>query len=173
MRLPVERISTSSGILILAVLSLYNSGCVHRRELVANENKVQIPGVMSVWSTAAKSKGKVFELDFHMMNESKGTVLVMVGDINCGRGPGTGTISHVTTQGWMIFKTSKQNASEVIPFGIGQERILKFRCGDLASDTGEYKVLIHRVFENHNNDQITPGKVLATELTWKLQDKLE
>lgn len=131
---------------------------------------MEISGVMSVWATLLKNKNshRKYDVTFHMKNNTKGTIIVMTGDISCSRGNSRGTLVGAIKGHFNKKHTSNVKNAETMNFGVDEEKTTEIICGDLEADEGDFQIIIHRIFDNPSNDGVTPGKVLATSLKWSL-----
>lgn len=128
--------------------------------------KIEIPGgkrvtragVISIAAPWVKDKGKKFDIGVSLTNESKQSIIVMLGDLHCKRGNLDGVLHHT------FFNTGERT----IDLTPGQNKSFNMVCDVHEATRGDYRVTIGRVFANPANDGKTKGEVLATNVEWVL-----
>ena len=143
---------------ILAILFL--SACGHGKIAPDPQNVATKKGVISAWADWIKPKGKRYDMHFHVKNESNAAIVVRSGDMNCFRG---------ATQGEMKY-TFFNTGERLIDLGIGQDKGANLVCTFPMAATGDFRVVIRRVFDNPSNDGKTTVNVVAENIEWKQSD---
>ena len=132
--------------------------CFAGKIKIEGGKKVTKAGVISVSADWVKDKGKKYDINLSLTNESKQSIIVMLNDLHCKRGNATGIIHHT------FFNTGERT----IDLTPGQVKSFNMVCDVKEPTRGDYQVSIGRVFENPANDGKTKGKVLATDVVWEL-----
>ena len=123
--------------------------------LGTEDNKVTKTGVISVYSSWLKEKGKKYDLDFNLRNEHDKGIILLVNEVHCYRGKEEG-----------ITKLGGDNA---MYFRAGELKDPVLTCKLSTSEPGEYRVTIGKIHENISGDGKSLGKVLSKGLEWKLK----
>ncbi len=123
------------------------SGCAHKKSVVG-DNKISLPGVMSVWSAWVKDKGSKFDTELNFTNESKQHVMFLSSDAHCYRGEVEGRIKNI--------------GDRTVDLAPGATKMYHTHC-DLAGNGGKgnFKIVIKEVYANPSADGLTKGKLLG------------
>lgn len=140
-------------------LAIIIVGCGHKK-IATDDNVAEKKGVLSMWASWVKPKGKKYDMNFHIRNLSSKAIIVKFADVNCYRGAHTGTVKYT------FFNTGERT----IDMAPGQEKAANMVCSFGGETKGDFKVVIHRVFENPTNDGKTAGKLIGNEISWEQKD---
>lgn len=140
-------------ILLLGVFVL--SGC-RTTHVPPMDTKVEKKGLVSVWATKIKDKGKKYDIFLNVTNESEKPIIILLKDISCSKGNTPGIIRHT------FFNTGERT----IDFGAGETKFFRMVCNHQIKSEGAFKVKISKVFSDKNKDGVTPGKKLADNIVW-------
>ena len=147
-------------VLVTFVTLLFTtSSFAGRVQLGVNDNKVTVKDVLSVWSEWIKDKGKKFDINIHLQNESDQGIIIQLSEIRCHRGGAQGELKHTffnTGEKVMDFKPHEQKSFNLV-CKIGQET------------KGEYKLTVGTVYANPSGDGKTLGKPIAKNIEWKVK----
>jgi len=143
----------------LISLAAVIAACGHKK-IATDNNVAEKKGVLSMYASWVKPKGNKYDMKFHIRNLSDKAIIVKFGDVNCYRGDHTGTVKYT------FFNTGERT----IDMAPGQEKAANMVCSFGGETTGDFKVVIHRVFENPSNDGKTTGNVMAKEIIWEQKD---
>ncbi len=148
----------------IALLIAATIACTHKKIATDPGNVAGQKGVVSAWAEWVKPKTKKYDLHFHIKNESDKTIIVKLGDINCYRGERSGDVRYT------FFNTGERT----IDVGPGQDKHANMVCSFGVPQTGDFRVVIRRVFANPSNDGKTTGDVIAKDIVWQqLESKLQ
>ena len=142
----------------LVACAVAAAGCAHsHKEFTPATQTVTVPGVISCWGNWIKDKGDKFDVSFSIRNDSPDAfALVFLSDISGGRGDAEGTVRHSAWAG-----------ERTIDMRPGQLKTFTLTCGyQREVHAGDYRIEIHKVFENPTHDGRTPGKVVAENVVW-------
>lgn len=146
--------------LFTAVVALTTLVSCSGKKVVDTANAVATKSnVLTVSGANLKDKGKKFDVDFGLVNEAEKTIIVMLADIQCFRGTVQGIPQHA-------FFGAGERTIDISPKSKKQLHLV-CKLGEKV-DSGDYKLVVSRVFENPNNDRRTTGKELAKNIEWKL-----
>ena len=140
-----------------SLMVLAFAGCTSRHELVAEQNKVTRPNVISVSADWISDKGKKYDLGFNVHNEHNKGIIILLKEFRCFKGKTEGVVKHA------FFNAGERT----IDFRQGQMKQFKLVCTAKGEPGGEFKIIISKVYENPNDDGKTTGKVLAQNIEWK------
>ncbi len=145
---------------LVAVASLVS--CGHGiTKLDKAQSEAKVDGVISVWPSWIKDKGKKFDLQLNIVNlDQKQGIIVMLQDMSCKRGDIVGTLKHT------FFNTGERT----IDLKPGQAKSFNMVCTLPAIVKGDYLVTFGKVYANPKLDGYTQGPVLAQSLVWKYSD---
>ncbi len=148
-------IKVLTGIVVMSALI----SCSGRKVVDTGAAVATKSAVLTVQANGLKDKGKKYDVDFSMINESEKTVIVLLADMGCYKGNVQGTLQHAFFGAGerTIDLTSKQKKNFHLVCKLGSK-----------VESGEYKVVVRRVYENLSNDRKTTGKEIAKDIEWKL-----
>ena len=133
--------------------------CSHQIKLDPATTKVTAKGILSVSANWIKDKQDKFDMRLRLNNESESGLIILLNDIRCFRGSARGQIKHT------FFNTGERT----IDFQAGEVKVFNIVCRFDSDTTGDFKIAIHKVYENKELDGKTKGKVLATNIEWVLK----
>lgn len=141
-------------LLVLSMLFLWSCTEVYH----PSDPVVYRSETIRVTVSTVKDKGKHYDVDGRIHNQTDQSILVLFGGINCFKGSLEG-VPHYPL--WIGEQHIDIPASSAKP--------LKFSCklGRKVSD-GKYRLAIRKVFENPSGDGKTPGKALAENISFEL-----
>jgi hypothetical protein len=123
-----------------------------RTEIAPAGNKVTKAGVISIYSEWVKDKGKKYDLNLTLSNDHDKDIIVLLNDFRCFRGTVSGEIKSDDT-------------IHLLP---GKKKGLTVTCNLGSKTKGEYRIVVTKVYENPASDEKTLGKVIGTEIEWKV-----
>ncbi len=130
--------------------------CGGKKIVMTDNNTAKASGVMSLTVGWVKDKGKKFDINFTMRNESESkSLIVYLHDLNCYRGTAMGEMRH---------------KDQVVDFRVGQSKTFTLVCRQTGDAKGAMRLNIAKVYDNPSNDGRVPGKVIATNIDWKSVD---
>jgi len=118
--------------------------------------------VLSIQATEVKDKGKKYDIEFGLVNESEKNIIVFLADVLCYKGNTQGVASHA-------FFGAGERTIDMSPKQKKNFRLVCKLGGKVES--GDYKLIVSRVFDNPSNDRRTTGKEIAKSIEWKLAGK--
>jgi len=145
------------GFLALALV-VFLTGCASRRELSPSTNKVSKDNLISVWAEWVKDKGKKYDIRLMVSNDSPNPFIILLSEMQCWRGNMRGEMKHT------FFNTGERT----IDFKAGEMKSFNMVCRLGGEAVGDIRVVIGRVLENPGGDGKTLGKVLTSNVEWKI-----
>jgi hypothetical protein len=148
-------------ILLWVVTSVFSVPCLAGKvEISPADNKVTIPGVVTLYGEWIKEKGKKYDLSFAIQSEAPKNIIIQLSDMHCSHGDMQGELEHT------FFNVGEK----VINFKPHELKKFTFVCKIGSKvETGEYKIVVDTVYENASGDGKTLGKGLAKEVEWKVR----
>ena len=134
----------------IVVLGL--TACGGHKVKLNKENEVAKTGVLKVWAALVKDKKTRFDAQMHFQNAHAKGIIIGVEDIRCFRGNGEGKLHRMVARN--------------ISLDVGQERSFNLIC-DNVPDSGGFRFIIGKIYENPNGDGATRGAVIATNVEWE------
>ena len=134
------------------IVALGLSACGGHSVKLSNENGVTAKGVVSIWAAVVKDKKIKYDATMHFRNEHARGIIFAVQDIHCFRGDGEGKLHRMVAR--------------YISLDPGQERSFHLICEN-APESGGFRFVIGKIFDNPNGDGATQGAVIATNVEWK------
>jgi hypothetical protein len=141
--------------LVVLIAGLLLSACSGKKVKLNDGNKVSKNGVV-LWASWIKDKGKKFDLQLNLLNETKKSIIINLSDMSCFRGSLQGELKHT------FFNTGERT----IDLGVGLKKSFNMVCNYGEKASGNYKIVISQVFENPGSDGKTRGAVIANNLEW-------
>ena len=149
----IQRLCALLGITLCFVFT----GCGAKTVRLTDEFKVTKDNV-SMWATWVKDKGKKYDLNLNIANNTDKDVIIMLEEMSCFRGSNRGALKHT------FFNTGER----VIDFRAGQMKGFNLVCDLQANVEGDFKIKVAKVYENLGGDGKTRGKAIASDLEWKI-----
>ena len=143
----------------VAIALLPGAGCANKIFLTGSDYQVSGKQTLLVAAGWIKQKSDSFDVRLLLANQTDHDIIIMLKDLDCARGGYTGTLVHAAFGG----------GDRKIDVGPRGQKALTMVCLlDDGPETGEYQIVIRRVFDNPNADGATLGEVLAKNIEWKL-----
>lgn len=146
----------------MVALTVSLSAFAGKVDIAESDNKITVPNVISLSAEWIKDKGKKYDIHFKMHNEHSKPIVVLLSEMTCYRGGMLGELAHT------FFNTGERT----IDFGAGQLKAFNLVCkiGEKGGKNGgEYSIKLANVYENPSGDGKTLGKVLKTNVEWKVR----
>lgn len=118
--------------------------------------------VLSIQATEVKDKGKKYDIEFGLVNETEKNIIVLLADILCYKGNTQGVTQHA-------FFGAGERTIDMSPKQKKNFRLVCKLGGKV--EAGDYKLVVSRVYDNPSNDRRTTGKEIAKGIEWKLAGK--
>jgi hypothetical protein len=147
-------------LLVFAFIGTLFAGCGHK---IVNPGNVATgkDKVLSAYAGWVKDKGKKYDLDFHLRNDSDKPIIVFLADLTCMRGDVQGVLKHT------FFNTGERT----INIRPGAEKSSNMVCNLGTKTKGDFKITVKNVFSNPSGDGVNAGQVIAKDITWTQADK--
>lgn len=126
-------------------------------KIMTDQKPVTAPGVASMWINWVKDKGKKFDFEMVIKNESDKGIIIFLYEISCDRGNRHGEVKHT------FFNTGERT----IDFRPHEQKKFGLVCRYDEETKGEYKVTIGSIYDNPSGDGKITGKKIANNLVWK------
>jgi hypothetical protein len=128
-------------------------------QLAPEQQTMKKDGIISMNVEWVKDKKSKYDIRMQLHNESKGAIIVKLGDMECYRGERQGILRHT------FFNTGERT----IDFRVGQSKVFQMVC-NTGPAKGPFRIVFGRVFDNPENDGATIGKVISETIEWKAND---
>lgn len=146
-------------LLTLVAFSLSFAAHAGKIEISESDNRVTVPGVISLSAEWVKDKGKKYDVHFKMRNEHDKPIIVLFREMQCWRGSLIGELKHT------FFNTGEKTID--LHRAEMKEMNLVCRLSEEAKG-GEYRLVVGSVYENASGDGHSLGKVLKHNITWQV-----
>ncbi len=133
------------------------SSCVHKSDLIKNDNAVVVDGLFEFWASSVKETPKKLALRMYLANNFDQPILIRVRDIHCSQ-----------DGRWGDLRVLGRRVRNVIWLRPEEVRRLTLVCRFLQPGSGELQIVIGHVFEGLVNGRRERGAVLATDVEWVL-----
>ena len=124
--------------LLLSVL-IFTVGCGGKAiRLNPEANKVVSKKILALWGTDLKDKGKKFDVNFFIKNESDYPITFSVWEMSCAKGDVEGTVQH------HFFNAGKKQLD------MPAKTIKNYRFACLLGDKveeGDHKIMVNNVYD--------------------------
>jgi hypothetical protein len=141
----------------LAFSSLVVAGC-GQKQVRLEETQVTKNEYVAFNVSFLKDKGRKYDVELSITNTSKNDIIIMLNDMECFKGNAQGMLKHT------FFNIGERT----IDFRKGQLKRFRMVCTLAEKEKGDYKILVTRVYDNPESDGATKGKVLASNVEFKM-----
>jgi len=142
-------------VLCVAILMTYSACSGSRIKMDAGENVVKAKTI-EVSANWIKDKGKKFDVDLNIKNNTDHGIIIMLAEISCAKGKLSGGLKHT------FFNTGEKT----IDFTAHERKTFRLVC-NLGSETeGNYKITIGEVYNNKSGDGKSKDKVIEKNIVW-------
>ena len=146
--------------LVLAILvTTALISCSGKKVVDASAATTTKSNVISSQASEVKDKGKKFDVEFGIVNETEKNIIILLADILCYKGNTQGVVQHA-------FFGAGERTIDMSPKQKKNFHIVCKLGGKVEG--GDYKLVVSRVYDNPSNDRRTTGKEIAKGIEWKL-----
>ena len=143
------------NLLLAALIAVLGVSCAKRVQISPEKSNVNKGGIEAS-ANWLKDKGKKFDIQFAITNNSEKDAIIHLHDISCAKGALQGQIKHT------FFNTGERK----IDLHRGEKKMFNFVCNYGSKTEGDYKVSIKRVYDNPTGDGVNTGKGMAENINW-------